>query len=167
MGISRRRLLVAGMALALPATAPRGATARILHLAGGQVFDGERFVARDLWIAGGQFVRPLRSALVERVDLTGRWIVAPFADAHSHSFGEGEPAKDRLRAAAYVRDGVLAVMSQGNLPLGAHDRAVAGTGLPGGPDVLFANAILTSPDGPLRGFFDGDYIPCKHDAFEA
>lgn len=160
MPLSRRDLMALSLVqLALP-TLARGAPPAQLHLTGGQCFNGTDFVRRDLWIADGAFAQAPREGLpVQQIDLTGRWIVAPFGDAHSHSFGEGQPDKERGRASQYVQDGVFSVMSQGNLPLSPTERVALGIGTADGPDVSFANGMIIPSDGPVRGFYEAVVFP--------
>jgi imidazolonepropionase-like amidohydrolase len=141
-------------------TVVRGGPPAQLQLTGAHCFDGTGFVRRDLWIVDRVFVGERREGLpVQRIDLTERWIVAPFADAHSHSFGEGQPERERERALQYARDGVFAVMSHGNLPLSPTERVALGVGTPDGPDVSFANGMIIPSDGPVRGFYEAVVFP--------
>lgn len=160
MELSRRRLVAAGLAqIALPFPA-RAQVARLVEIAGARYFNGSAFVRRDLWIADARLLLDRPSGeITERVDMTGRWLVPPFADAHSHSFGEGQPARERERSAGYIRDGVFYVMSQGNLPLSPSARADLGVNTPDGPEVSFANGMIISPDGPVRGFYEAIVFP--------
>jgi imidazolonepropionase-like amidohydrolase len=157
--LSRRSFVAAGLAtLAGGAHAASRRTAP-LELAGARVFDGTAFIERDLWVRDGRILLSRPAEPVERVDLDGRWIVPPYADAHSHAFGEGQPVKDRERAARYLKHGVFYVMSQGNLPLSGEERQALAIGTPRGPDVLFANGMLTARDGPVRGFYEAIVFP--------
>jgi hypothetical protein len=160
MDIHRRAFIAAGAtSLVLPMPA-RSKTATQIELTGAQCFDGAGFVPYDLRIVNGRFTdRRFTKGPVERVDLTGRWLIAPFADAHSHSFGEGQPALEKARAAKYARDGVFYVMSQGNLPLSAADQAEMGVNTIDGPDVSFANGMVIQEDGPVRGFYEAVVFP--------
>ena len=103
------------------------------------------------------FRAPSRAAI--DLDLSGQWLVPPFADAHSHSFGDGRPSVERQRASAYVRDGVFYVMSQANQPLSPSERADLGINTPKGPDVSFANGLLTAHNSPVQGFYRAIVLP--------
>jgi imidazolonepropionase-like amidohydrolase len=160
MNLHRRAFLAAGAGALVMPVAAEGKSAAQIEITGANCFDGEKFIRRDLRIANGRFTdSEFRAGTTERVDLTGRWIVSPFADAHSHSFGEGQPSRERERAASYVRDGVFYVMSQGNLPLSANDQAAMGINTASGPDVAFANGMVIPPDGPVRGFYEAIVFP--------
>lgn len=160
MDLHRRAFLAAGAGAFITPIALGNKSAAQIEITGAQCFDGETFVSRDLRIANGRFTdSKFKTGAAERVDLTGRWIVPPFADAHSHSFGEGQPSLEKERAANYVRDGVFYVMSQGNLPLSAADQATMGVNTAGGPDVSFANGMIISPEGPVRGFYEAIVFP--------
>ena len=160
MGMHRRNFITAGLtSLAFPSVAFAKNLTHI-ELVGAQCFDGTKFVRRDLRVINGRFTtESFKGGAVERVDLTGRWIVPAFADAHSHSFGEGQPSVERARASKYVQDGVLYVMSQGNLPLSPADQRAMGVNVPDGPDVAFANGMVIAADGPVRGFYEAIVFP--------
>lgn len=58
-----------------------------IALPNGRWFDGQAFQLKAAYSVNGRltFKRPAR---VDRtIDLAGSWVVPPFADAHSHSFG--------------------------------------------------------------------------------
>lgn len=157
-----RRGFVAGALLqvVLAGHARSAARSRVYELTGGSLYDGNAFHRGTLWVREGRLhVKRPAQIVTDHVDLRGAFVLPPFADAHSHSFGEGQPLEDRARAAAYLRDGVYYVMSQGNLPLSDQERTALGLGSPLGPDVIFANGMLISPDGPVRGFYEAIVFP--------
>lgn len=50
----------------------------------GQVFDGERFVDRTLYVANGRFVDAPPARIDSTIDVDGDFIVPPYGDAHNH-----------------------------------------------------------------------------------
>lgn len=159
MDLSRRDMVLTSLlAFAAPAAVAQGR--KRLHLQGANFFDGSRFERRDIWVVDGRFScsKPSGGSTVP-VDVSGQWLVPPFADAHSHSFGEGQPLRERERAAAYVRDGVFLVMSQGNLPLDRDEQSGLGINTADGPEVLFANGSVVPPGELVRGFFEAIVFP--------
>lgn len=58
---------------------------RSLTITGAQVWDGDRFVERDVHIVDGT-VAEAAAPDAERLDATGRWIVPGLIDAHFHAY---------------------------------------------------------------------------------
>ncbi len=54
-------------------------------LIGGSVFDGESFEQRDLYIVDGRFTDEKPSAIDTTLEVTGRFLVPPYGDAHTHN----------------------------------------------------------------------------------
>ncbi len=109
---------------------------------GGAWYDGERFVPRDtMWADRGVFAtRPLApEADVRTVDLSGRFVVPPYGDAHYHGF----ETQDGLAAAdsEFVALGVFYVQNPNNR---LSDR-VAVRGTETTVDVAYANGGVTAP----------------------
>ncbi|MGB3544882.1 amidohydrolase family protein [Rubrivirga sp.] len=109
---------------------------------GGRWYDGERFADRDTtWAEGGVFVDgPLRDARI--VDLGGRYVVPPFADAHVHRV-EGEWAVDWV-IADHLEAGTFYVKNLNNIARYAR-RLAPYVNHPGGIDVAFAHGGITAP----------------------
>ena len=152
-GAPDRRAVLLAAAAALAAT-PDVALAAPAPLAfeNGLWFDGRAFRPATMFSVDGRFTTRRPRELARTIDLRGAWIVPPFGDAHSHSFGLGRPEQERRFAASYMRDGVFYVMSQGGLPVTATERTALAINTPAGPDVAFSHATLTSHDSPLQPF---------------
>ena len=109
---------------------------------GGLWFDGARFVARTMYVADGT-LHVRRPVTVDSViDLSGGYVVPPYADAHQHLV---DP-RIQLTINAYVGDGIFYVKDQGNAPLGRRmiDNLL---NRPTGIDYISANQGWTSPGG--------------------
>ncbi len=117
---------------------------KIYLLRGGRWFDGTRFVERSWYSVGGRFEsrRPARVDSV--IDLAGRFIIAPFGDAHTHAFDS--PATIAATVAGHLREGVFYALSLTNSVAGKFAVAAA-VNTPASVDVGFADAGLTSTFG--------------------
>src|SRR5689334_22762275 len=60
-----------------------------IALINGQWFEGRSFERKPMYSVDGRFTFRKPPHVDKTIDLTGTWIVPPFADAHSHSFGLG------------------------------------------------------------------------------
>lgn len=160
--IDRRALLAMGAsALALGGcqTGAVNPAATAYALTGGRWFDGAAFNAREAWSVAGRltFIRP--AAVAQTLDLLGRWIVPPFADAHNHGVGTGDAVRDRAMVSAYLKAGVFYMQSMGNLPLSAADRQALGLNVPGGLDATFAQGSITGYGGHPMGIIRNVLLP--------
>ena len=81
----------------------------------------------------------------------------PFADAHSHSFGQGIPGADSALAPATRGRGVL--RSEPGQFADDPQREPRSGSTPGGVDVAFSNATLTSHNSALHAFFSSMILP--------
>ena len=54
-------------------------------LTGGQVFDGSKFVKRDLFIVEEKLSFNSPDRIETRIDVTGKFLIPPFGDAHTHN----------------------------------------------------------------------------------
>ena len=103
-------------------------------------FVGERFVDGPHYVSAGRFVdRPPRRAVTRTVDLKGRFVVPPFAEAHNHNTSPAQLAR-------YFDQGIFYVKNPNSFP-GDRTRAAGLVNTPSSPDVVFANGGLTSPGG--------------------
>lgn len=109
---------------------------------GGQVWTGTGFEARDLAVQDGRFVEPARSDSM--VDLSGLFLVPPFGDAHSHTFGtEYSP----YYLTPFVEDGIfygldLTNPASGGIPMQAR------TASDSTMDLAFSHGGLSRRAGP-------------------
>lgn len=129
---------------------------------GGQWFDGTRFANRTMYVVGGEF-RTRRPAVVDStVDLTGRYVIPPFGDAHMHIY---DPGGATVQIAANLRDGIFYLKDQANAPVGrrAYDGRV---NTAQSVDYISANQGWTSPGGhPVEVVQRGAAMPGPMGAF--
>jgi imidazolonepropionase-like amidohydrolase len=122
------------------------ATARAhgnLKFTNGLWFDGTSFEKKTMYSVDGVFREAFDGEAAE-VDLSGRYVVPPFGDAHNHAFADGANVDEQL--ARYLRAGVFYVKNPNNSPsLTAPLRARVNT--PETVDVIYANGGLTRTGG--------------------
>jgi hypothetical protein len=138
---------------------PKARRTENIALINGQWFEGESFKSKPMYSSRGLFTSRKPSRIDRTIDLKNRWIVPPFADAHSHSFGLGIPGADAIAAQAYQRAGVFYVQSQGNLPMTEAEKAAILLNSPEGIDVALSNATVTSHNSALHAFLASMILP--------
>jgi imidazolonepropionase-like amidohydrolase len=119
----------------------------VIALTNGRWFDGKSFQPRTTFSVNGtlSFTEPAR---IDRViDLSGAWVVPPFAEAHNHNIDGAVEERSLAAIRKYVADGVLYVKIQGNYPLNDQQRGRLPINRPGAPDVAFAQAFITATGG--------------------
>ena len=141
----------AATAAAAPEPGPQGG-GKSFALINGHWWSGREFVDRIVWVADGVLRFRAPSHTDSTIDLTGGWVVPPFADAHNHNVEYTDSARTQAMLAMYVREGVFYDQNPNNLP-----RARAGlagrVNVPDGIDVSFANGGLTASGGHPTGLF--------------
>lgn len=119
-----------------------------LALEGGKWFDGQRFVEDSWYSVDGKLTRTRPARIDTRIDLRGRYVLPPLADAHNHNLQN--PWSAATFADDYLRRGIFY-----SAQLAANAEEIQGyRGLLGGPgrvDVLWAEATLSSSDGHPLG----------------
>jgi hypothetical protein len=119
----------------------------VIAFANGRWFDGNTFRSRTVYCVNGllRFDKPAR---VDRtLDLSGAWIVPPFAEAHNHNIDGAVEARSLAAILKYAADGVFYVKIQGNYALTDEQRQRLPINRPGAPDVAFAQAFITATGG--------------------
>ena len=130
------------------ARAAKTAPATTSHaITGARWFTGEGFEARTGYSVAGRLTFRRPPAPTETLDLSGAWLIPPFAEAHNHNIGDGDEASMRRAIARYVADGVFYAKIQGNLPVSNELKTELGINRPQGIDAVFAQGLLTSSDG--------------------
>jgi hypothetical protein len=143
MWMLRCALVVLGVGLAACQTPPAAGSEAATEYRGGQWFDGEKFVAKSMWVAGETFVesRPARVGAV--VDLNNGFVVPPYAEGHNHWL---EPALADAYVQTHLRDGIFYVKDHGTAPL-FHDQMRPLLGGPASVDYISAHQGFTGPNG--------------------
>ena len=131
----------------------------VVSLENGRWLDAGTFTPKQGWSSNGRFTfrRPAR---VDRVlDLSGTYLVPPFADAHNHGIGTGDEQRDRAMIGRYLRDGVFYTQSMGNAPLTRADRDRLGLDSPNGVDAMLAQGTITGTGGHPMGLLRNVLLP--------
>lgn len=130
---------------------PRGAVTfskPTLAFEGGKWFDGQGFVKDSWYSVDGKLTRTRPDRIDVRIDLEGRYVLPPLADAHNHNLQNAWSAVNF--ADDYLRRGIFY-----SAQLAANTEEIVGyRGLLGGTgrvDVLWAEATLSSSDGHPLG----------------
>ena len=110
----------------------------------GQWFNGEGFQPDTWYSVQGRLTRQLPSGPVETVDLSGLYVVPPFAEAHNHNV-EG-PWNVQAVAQRYLQDGVFYVKNPNDVRDFAQQIKHA-VNVPTSIDATFAHAGLTGRGG--------------------
>jgi hypothetical protein len=118
------------------------ANADTTSFAGGKWFDCKRFVATNYYMQNGVLVTRKPAHVDRTVDVTGKYIVPPFGEAHNHNVDSG-PRLDGV-IASYLRDGIFYVKNPNNLPRTTPRDKV---NKPDSIDATFAMGSLTVRDG--------------------
>ena len=119
----------------------------VIALTNGRWFDGTSFQPRTVYSVNGTFSFTEPARIDRAIDLSGTWVVPPFAEAHNHNIDGAVEARSLAAIRKYVADGVFYVKIQGNYPLTDEQRARLPINRPGAPDVVFAQAFLTATGG--------------------
>ena len=133
-------LALAERALVAQATSRPTMTAANRAFVNGRVFDGQRFVAKPLYVtADGVFSRT-RPAGAEVVDLAGGYLIPPFGEGHNHNL-DTDLALDR-----YLNAGIFYVSNPNTHP-GQHSKLPPRLNTPAGVDAQLAGGGVTGTGG--------------------
>jgi len=124
----------------------------------GKWFDGQKFVARTFYSAGG-VLTARKPARVDRVfDLTGKYVVPPFGEAHNHNLDWSSDERFARIKRMYLEGGVFYVKNPNSL-LRSRKETISRINTPTSVDGILSNGGLTAAGGhpieiviPQRGF---------------
>lgn len=143
--ISRRSFLAgATAALAGFAVGASEANSGTCEFVGGDWFDGRRFKTAHYYGVEGVLAakRPRRIDTV--IDLTGKYVIPPFGEAHNHNVEVGPRLSAILQK--YLHDGVFYVKNPTN-PKGTKAALAGKINTPTTIDAVFSNGGLTASGG--------------------
>lgn len=132
------------------------------EFANGNWFDGEKFVRRTFYSVGGVLTNR-RPAQVDRVfDLTNKYVVPPFGEAHNHNLDWSSDERFARVNKMYLDAGIFYVKNPNSL-LRSKQPTSARINLPNTVDGILSNGGLTGSGGhpveivtPQRGFKPDD-----------
>jgi hypothetical protein len=122
------------------------ADAQSYELTHGRWFDGNTFVARTVYVDRGVIVARRPARVDSTIDLTGKFIVAPYGEAHNHNIEGSPPATIKK----YLDAGIFYVKDPCSFPEGSVE-AVGKQNIPTSIDGVFSGGCLTSLDGHPSG----------------
>jgi len=160
----RKLTFIFGVLLAvIPLHSPYTIVAPPVHeFANGNWFDGQKFVVRKFYTAGG-LLSSRKPPHVDRViDLTGKFVVPPFGEAHNHNLDWTSDEQFARLKRMYIEGGVFYIKNPNSLP--RSKKSLAGKiNIPSSVDGIFSNGGLTASGGhpieivtPQRGFKPND-----------
>ena len=132
---------------ALPAR-PHQAAYRFVN---GRWFDGRTFENRVVYSVNGIFRSKHAGKIDDTIDLHGRFVIPPFAEAHNHHFMEGMDNKSQIDT--YLSQGIFYAKNPNSLQK-LTDPVRPSLNLPTSVDVVFSNGGLTARGGHPIQIYD-------------
>jgi imidazolonepropionase-like amidohydrolase len=120
------------------------ATQKSYEFSNGNWFDGKSFNRQTFYSVNGVLTRRKPKHIDETVDLENKFVIPPFADAHTHNL-DGTFNLERV-VQAYLAEGTFYVQVLANHATGAQ-QARPLLNKPSTLDVVYANGMLTSTYG--------------------
>lgn len=154
--VVNRRSFLAGAAAALagltlaPEAASLRPASRGYEYVNGRWFDGRKFKDKKFYSDGG-VLTARKPARVERVfDLTGKYVVPPFGEAHNHNLDWSDAEQFARVKRMYLEAGVYYVKNPGNLPRAAAP-LIGKINIPSSVDAVFSHGLLIASGGHPLG----------------
>jgi Amidohydrolase family len=143
---------------ALMAQGQSSNTPRNFEFINGNWFDGQKFVVRRFYSAGG-ILTTRKPAHVDRViDLAGKYVVPPFGEAHNHNLDWSSEEQFARLKRMYLEGGIFYIKNPNSLPR-SKQKLAGKINIPTSVDGIFSNGGLTPAGGhpieiaiPQRGF---------------
>jgi len=120
------------------------AKAPALAFKGGRWFDGERFIPAVWYSVGGRFTARRPARIDATIDLTGRYVMPPLAEAHNHDAQSSYTAARSLDK--YLSQGIFYSVQLCTRPDQVKDFNEF-VNRPATLDINFSGACITSSDG--------------------
>jgi hypothetical protein len=136
----------AGLLLALVGFALSAeARAETIEWRNGRWFDGQGFVARTFYSVDGVLTETKPPGIASSVDLSGKFVVPPFGDAHHHGIDSAEGLDAKI--ARFVEHGIFYVKNPNVIPDLLTPEVRQRLNRPDSIDVVFSNGGLTASGG--------------------
>ena len=150
--ITRRSFLAgtatafAGLTTAIKATGRQSSKA--YEFAGGLWFDGQKFRNKRFYSGDGILTTKKPARIDSVIDLTGKYVIPPFGEAHNHNIEYSGRVDEVIRK--YIQEGIFYVKNPNNLPTAK--KALSGKiNITTSVDAVFANGGLTVSGGHPLG----------------
>ena len=121
-----------------------GQERRAYQFINGEWFDGKGFRRRTYYSVNGLLTEQKPPVVDQVIDLSGGYVIPPFADAHCHNFQDPKNVEQQVEM--YLRDGVFYAKVQGEARSAALQLADR-VNRPTSVDVSYAHGLLTSSYG--------------------
>ncbi len=117
----------------------------------GRWFNGQTFEQRTVYVVDGVLRMEYAGKADATIDLQGKFVIPPFAEAHNHHFGEEASYKQQL--GTYMRQGIFYSKNTNNITkLTVPVRQMVNN--PESVDVVYANGGLTARGGHPAQIYD-------------
>lgn len=123
----------------------------VYRFVNGRWFDGNAFVPKTVYSVNGVVRTSHAGKVDETFDLTGRYVVPPFAEAHNHHFQEGMDYRAQIRD--HLARGIFYAKNANSIPR-LTDPVRPHLNSPESVDVLFSGGGLTAPGGHPVQIYD-------------
>lgn len=117
----------------------------------GLIYNGETFEKKDFYVVDGRFSFTHHNAVMSVVDLENKYVIPPFADAHTHNFDDIEQFDSIYKA--YVDEGTFYVQVLTN-HYSNYLKIKDSINKPGKIDVSFAHGGVTSTGGHPHALYE-------------
>jgi hypothetical protein len=126
---------------------PVGATTK---LSGGQWFDGQEFVSKTFYSVAGVLTASEPARVDAVLDLNGKFVIPPYADAHIHNLNEDNSIDDDVRSD--LLDGVFYAMEQ-DPAIELSPAVRSRVNWPGSVDVVYTQGLVTPSWGVMADMY--------------
>lgn len=154
-GLTRRSFLtntaatLVGLTLGARATGQRPSS-KTYEFANGQWFDGQDFRRKKYYSVGGILTAQKPGKIDHVIDLTGKFVIPPFGEAHNHNVEWSDEETFSHLKRMYLEGGIFYVKNPNNLPR-TRTPLLDKINIPSSIDVVFANGGLTASGGHPLG----------------
>ncbi len=152
-GLTRRSFLTntaaTFVALALGVKADgQQPTSKTYAFINGRWFDGQNFENKRFYSIKGVLTSQKPIQVDSVIDLTNKYVIPPFGEAHNHNVENPERIDELVRK--YLQDGIFYVKNPNSLP-NARPSLIGKINIPTSIDAVFANGGLTATGGHPLG----------------
>jgi len=114
------------------------------EFANGRWFDGRKFVPKKFYSVGGKLTSKRPARVDSLIDLSGKYVLPPFGEAHNHNVAQSPRLDAFIRA--YLEAGIFYVKNPNSLP-SATTPLAGKINTPQSIDVVFSGGGLTASGG--------------------
>lgn len=112
----------------------------VLEFKNGNWYDGQGFTTATWYVSAGKLTQKAPVKIDSVIDLSGKWVVPPMADAYCASVADNSTGINQL--ANYFSEGIYYLQILNNTQEG-RQKVADKTNKPDAPDVVFANGGIT------------------------